>query len=90
MRLDLGVRAAEAVVPALAQDLAVADEHGPDERVRADLAEPSLGELEGAREVEVVGVGALHAGSHPPGYARAVAARAGGPGPGGVLPAVAT
>ena len=45
-RDDLGVRAALPLVPALADDLAVAHEHGADDRIRMCRAAPSLGELE--------------------------------------------
>ena len=59
-RVDLGVRAAVLVVPALAEDLAVPDDDRADHRVGAHAAQPPLGELDGPGEVDVVGVGALH------------------------------
>src|SRR5439155_21852424 len=43
-RLDLGVRPAEAGVETLADDAAVADQHGADDGVRLDAAAPALGE----------------------------------------------
>jgi hypothetical protein len=49
-RNDLAVRATFALVPALADDLAVADDDGPDYRVRAGRATPVLGELERSGE----------------------------------------
>ena len=49
-RDDLGVRPARALVPALADDLAVADDDGADDRVRVRRAAAALGELERALE----------------------------------------
>ena len=60
-RVDLRVRPAVGGVPALAEHVAVADDDGADDRVGARAAEPPLGELDRAGEVEVVGVRALHA-----------------------------
>ena len=63
-RGDLGVRAAELGVPALADDLAAARDHGADERVRADAAPAALGQLEGAAKVSSIvlslGFGSCH------------------------------
>ena len=57
-RVDLGVRAAVFLVPALPQDLAVAGDHGADDRVGLDRAGAVARELDRAREVQLVGVGA--------------------------------
>ena len=57
-RVDLGVRAAVDLVPALAEHLAVARDHGADDRVRLDRPEPPAGELDRTREMQPVGVGA--------------------------------
>ena len=63
-RGDLGVRAAELGVPALADHLAAARDHGADERVRADPAPAALGQLEGAAKVSLIllslGFGSCH------------------------------
>ena len=55
-RGDLGVRAAELGVEALADHLAVADDHRADQRVRADSAAAALGQLEGPPELGAVRV----------------------------------
>ena len=47
-RVHLGVRLAAALVPALADDLAVAHDDGADERIRIRRPAPALGELERA------------------------------------------
>ena len=46
MLLRAGVRTALALVPALADDLAVADDDGADDGIRMCCAAPSLGQLE--------------------------------------------
>ena len=51
--MDLGVRLARALVPALADHLAVADEDGTDDGVRMRRSAPALGQLERALEVRV-------------------------------------
>ena len=56
-RLDLGVRAAELLVKALAEDLLVAADDRADERVRADPPAASLGQLDRAGEVAAIDVG---------------------------------
>jgi hypothetical protein len=59
-RVDLGVGAADVLVPTLAQDLVVAGHDRTDHRVRARPPRPAPGQLDGAGEVDVIGLGALH------------------------------
>ena len=56
-RGDLGVRAAELGVVALADHLAVAHEDGADDGIRADLPAPQLGELQRTAKMRAVLVG---------------------------------
>ena len=55
-RLALGVRAAVDGVEALAEHLAVLDDHGADHRVGRRPPPAALGELDGAGQVHVVGL----------------------------------
>jgi hypothetical protein len=59
-RVDLGVRAAVLLVPALPDHLVVLDDHRPDDRIRTDPAHAALRERDRPREMLVVGLGALH------------------------------
>ena len=59
-RVDLRVRAAVLLVPALADDPVVLDHDRADHRVGAHAAHAALGELDGPREMLVIGFGALH------------------------------
>ena len=59
-RVDLRVRAAVLLVPALAEHPIVLDHHRSDHRVGAHAAHAALGELDGPREVLVIGLGPLH------------------------------
>src|SRR5262249_42420697 len=45
-RVDLGMRCAEALVPAFTDNLVIAHEHGADERVGLDVASAALGHFE--------------------------------------------
>jgi threonine dehydrogenase-like Zn-dependent dehydrogenase len=47
-------------VPALPDDSAVLDDDGADHRIGAHAAHATLGELDGPREVLVIGLGPLH------------------------------
>ena len=83
-RVDLGVRAAVVVVPALAEHRAVARDDGPDERVGAHATAAPLRELDRAGEVDVVALRALHGGEsrprHPARSDRSAAGRPSSPG----------
>ena len=56
-RLDLGVRAAELAVIALAERSVAVGDHGADQRVGADPAAPLLGDLDRPRQVAAIGIG---------------------------------
>jgi hypothetical protein len=53
-RVDLGVRAAALLVPALPQDLLVADDERADHRVGVHASEAELGKLDRACEMVVI------------------------------------
>ena len=55
-RLDLGVGRTDGAVKALRDHRLTDGEHGPDQRIGADLAAAPLGELDGPGEVEAVDV----------------------------------
>ncbi len=54
--LDFGVRAAERLVVALADDLRIERDHGADERIGADPSSSLLGQLDRPREVPAIDV----------------------------------
>jgi hypothetical protein len=75
-RVDLGVRAAVLLVPALAEDLAVAGDHRAHHRVRPDRARALARELDRSLEMSSVGIGAgTHRPQDIPGAARLLVGR---------------